>query len=657
MLLGLILSVVGLVVLSLAADQFVRGAARLAVVLRMAPIVVGAVVVGFGTSAPEMLVSTLAAANGRLDIGVGNIIGSNVANISLVLGAASFVAVVPVSSSVVRRDAAVSVAAVTLFALLVQGDVSRLEGLVLVAALMAWFVLVLTGARTGGSASDMEDLSELVGEHRPALGVETLRTVVSLALVAGSAYILVEGAERVAEALNLSGGFVGYTMVAVGTSAPELVTAVAAARQRETELLVGNLLGSNVFNSLAVGGAIGLGGAGARRRRHPADPRIVDDGGDLRGELGGDGHRPQGQPHRRRCVAGSVGGEHRSAGRVTVTRPGSLLCALVCVGAPNRWLRAGSRVDLYIGTSFLYNGAGFHLRLTAGSLNVGTRFLYNSACSLYHGTGSLYDCAASPHNGSDRAASGGVGASRSRATAKGWPGGPSRSSSGFPHDPGGLHPGPRSSRRGTMYESTGLWGRSSLRAVTPATGEVTAQVNLLNEYFGEGLTVAGDEIVQLTWQSGTALVYDRATLERLGEHRYEGEGWGLCEMDGELIMSDGSDRLARRDPQTFELLGTVTVTAAGYGGQLDYLNELECVQGLVIANVWQTDRLLVIDPDTGRVVGVIDAGPLVDDVAQASAGSQIDVLNGVAVDEETATLWMTGKLWPRLYRVRVVEVP
>ena len=260
MLVGLVLSVVGLVVLSLAADQFVRGAARLAVVLRMAPIVVGAVVVGFGTSAPEMLVSTVAAANGRLDIGVGNIVGSNVANISLVLGAASFVAVVPVSSSVVRRDAAVSVAAVALFALLVQGDVSRLEGLVLVAALVAWFVLVLRGSRIGDA--DMEDLSEIVGEHPPALGVETVRTIVSLALVAGSAYVLVEGAERVAEALNLSGGFVGYTMVAVGTSAPELVTAVAAARQRETELLVGNLLGSNVFNSLAVGGAIGLVGPG-----------------------------------------------------------------------------------------------------------------------------------------------------------------------------------------------------------------------------------------------------------------------------------------------------------------------------------------------------------------------------------------------------------
>lgn len=262
MLVGLVYSIVGLVVLSLAAEQFVRGAARLAVVLRMAPIVVGAVVVGFGTSAPEMLVSGVAAANGRLDIGVGNIIGSNVANISLVLGAASFVAVVPVSRSVMRRDAAVSVAAVAIFALLVQGELNRVEGVLLLAALGAWFVLVLRGARTTERAADMDDLSELVGEDPPALGIETLRTVLSLALVAGSAYILVEGAERVAGALDLSGGFVGYTMVAVGTSAPELVTAVAAARQRQTELLVGNLLGSNVFNSLAVGGVISLVGPG-----------------------------------------------------------------------------------------------------------------------------------------------------------------------------------------------------------------------------------------------------------------------------------------------------------------------------------------------------------------------------------------------------------
>lgn len=210
---------------------------------------------------------------------------------------------------------------------------------------------------------------------------------------------------------------------------------------------------------------------------------------------------------------------------------------------------------------------------------------------------------------------------------------------------------------GTMYESTGLWGQSSLRTVHPTTGGAIAQVALSDDYFGEGLTVVGDEIIQLTWQSGTALVYDRFTLEEVGEHRYEGEGWGLCLSEDVLIMSNGSDRLARRDPHTFELLDTVTVTASGYDGRLDYLNELECVEGMVIANVWQTEQLLVIDPESGRVVAAIDARALVDDVRQNSAASDIDVLNGVAFDENTGTLWMTGKLWPRLYRIRIVEVP
>lgn len=226
----------------------------------------------------------------------------------------------------------------------------------------------------------------------------------------------------------------------------------------------------------------------------------------------------------------------------------------------------------------------------------------------------------------------------------------------IPHDPGAFTQGLEVAG-GILYESTGLWGESSLRAVNPATGEVTARVDLPEEFFGEGLTVLGDEIVQLTWQAGTAFVYDRRTFQPTGEHRYEGEGWGLCGSEDVLIMSDGSDRLTRRDAETFELLGAVTVTAPGYDGRLDYLNELECVDGLVIANVWQTDVLLVIDPGTGRVVAVIDAGVLVDNVSQVATAGQIDVLNGVAVDENDATLLMTGKLWPRLFRVRVVEVP
>lgn len=225
-----------------------------------------------------------------------------------------------------------------------------------------------------------------------------------------------------------------------------------------------------------------------------------------------------------------------------------------------------------------------------------------------------------------------------------------------PHDPDAFTQGLEVAD-GIMYESTGLRGRSSLRTVDTAAGEVTAQVALADEFFGEGLTVVGDEILQLTWQSGTAFVYDRATLEQLGEHSYEGEGWGLCAAGNVLIMSDGSDRLAFRDPQTFELLGWIPVTAPNYDGRLDHLNELECVEGLVIANVWQTNHLLVIHPGTHRVLATIDAQPLVDDVLLHPHPSDIDVLNGVAADEKTATLWMTGKLWPRMYRVRLVEVP
>ena len=225
-----------------------------------------------------------------------------------------------------------------------------------------------------------------------------------------------------------------------------------------------------------------------------------------------------------------------------------------------------------------------------------------------------------------------------------------------PHDPDAFTQGLEIAGN-TMYESTGLWGQSSLRTVHPTTGEVIALVALSDDHFGEGLTVVGEEIIQLTWQSGTAIVYDRGTLQTVRQHGYGGEGWGLCAMDDVLIMSDGSDRLARRDPQTFDLLGTVTVTASDYDGRLDYLNELECVEGMVIANVWQTEQLLVIDPESGRVVAAIDARPLVDDVRQNSSASDIDVLNGVALDESSGTLWMTGKLWPRLYRVRIVEVP
>ena len=221
-----------------------------------------------------------------------------------------------------------------------------------------------------------------------------------------------------------------------------------------------------------------------------------------------------------------------------------------------------------------------------------------------------------------------------------------------PHDPAAFTQGLEMAG-GALYESTGLYGRSSLRLVDPATGAVTAETAVADDLFAEGLTVVGDRIVQLTWKAGRALVYDRATLGLVGEFAYEGEGWGLCRSDGELVMSDGSDRLTRRDPESFELIGTVAVASASVA--VDRLNELECLDGLVIANVWQTPDLLVIDLADGRVAAVIDGRPLIDDVIAAAADpGAIDVLNGVAALGD-GTFLMTGKLWPLMYRVRVVE--
>ena len=220
-----------------------------------------------------------------------------------------------------------------------------------------------------------------------------------------------------------------------------------------------------------------------------------------------------------------------------------------------------------------------------------------------------------------------------------------------PHDPAAFTQGLEMAD-GVLYESTGLYGLSSLRQVDPATGSVTAETAVDEDLFGEGLTVVDDRIVQLTWKAGRALVYDRTTLELVGEFGYEGEGWGLCQSGGELIMSDGSDRLARRDPESFDLIGAVTVASPGLA--VDRLNELECVNGQVIANVWLTSELLVIDLANGQVKAVIDARPLVDDAAAAAGPNAIDVLNGVATLGD-GTFLMTGKLWPHMYRVRLVE--
>ena len=253
---------VGLVLLAKAADQFVLGAARIALVLRISAVVVGAVVVGFGTSAPEMLVSGVAAWQGDAEVGIGNIVGSNVANLTLVLGAAVLIIPIGVSGSVLRKETPLMVASVLLFGWFVQGGITPVEAAILLLALLvALAILIKTGSATPDPELEREVAEFASRAHMPRLRTEVLRTLAGLAGTVVGAQLLVTGAVEIADEWGLSGGFVGFTLVAIGTSVPELVTAVAAARAGEPDLIIGNLLGSNLFNSLAVGAVLVLAGS------------------------------------------------------------------------------------------------------------------------------------------------------------------------------------------------------------------------------------------------------------------------------------------------------------------------------------------------------------------------------------------------------------
>lgn len=207
---------------------------------------------------------------------------------------------------------------------------------------------------------------------------------------------------------------------------------------------------------------------------------------------------------------------------------------------------------------------------------------------------------------------------------------------------------------GVLYEGTGRVGESVLRATElrpgPAPGRTLAQAELPEPLFGEGITVAGDRVWQLTWKSGIAIERDRDTLAERRRMRYDGEGWGLCHDGSRLVSSDGSDRLTFRDPATFAPTGSVRVRRDGQ--PVTELNELECVGGAVWANVWQTDRIVRIDPGSGAVTGVVDAVGLLEPSQRAGAG----VLNGIAAVPGTDQFLVTGKNWPSLFRVRFVPV-
>ena len=215
----------------------------------------------------------------------------------------------------------------------------------------------------------------------------------------------------------------------------------------------------------------------------------------------------------------------------------------------------------------------------------------------------------------------------------------------FPHDPEAFTQG-LIYRDGFLYESTGLNGKSSLRKVELETGRVVQRRDVEQKYFAEGLSDWDGRLLQLTWQTNVGFVYDLATFAPQQTFTYSGEGWGLTHDDTRLIMSDGTSRLRFLDPVTFSETGGVDVTDGGR--PVDKLNELELVNGEIYANVWQTERIAIIAPDSGRVTAWLDLAGL-----RPPAGPNDDVMNGIAYDAAGDRLFVTGKLWPQLYQIRV----
>lgn len=257
MITALLFLLAGLVLLAVAADQFVVGAGRLSRILGVPPVVVGVVIVGFGTSLPELLVSGIGAASGEADAAFGNAMGSNIANLTLILGVGALIRPLAVSSRILKREIPLSMIAMALAGAGALLGGPRVAGVALLLAGVGFIVATLRASADPGAGQDplgpeTDELLDTDGHTTPA---EAVRTVLGLAGTIAGAQLLLSGALTLAEMAGLSGGAVGATIVAVGTSLPELVTVVQAARRNESDLVLGNLWGSNLFNSLVVTGA------------------------------------------------------------------------------------------------------------------------------------------------------------------------------------------------------------------------------------------------------------------------------------------------------------------------------------------------------------------------------------------------------------------
>jgi glutaminyl-peptide cyclotransferase len=218
----------------------------------------------------------------------------------------------------------------------------------------------------------------------------------------------------------------------------------------------------------------------------------------------------------------------------------------------------------------------------------------------------------------------------------------------YPHDRTAFTQG-LEYRAGVLYESTGLHGRSSLRKVKLETGEVLQRTELSPDYFAEGITILNAKIVQLTYKTEVGFVYDQPTFKVVRQFKYPGEGWGLTNDGTRLYMSDGSEQIRFWDPNTLQ--ETQRLTVRDGGTVVKWLNELEFIRGEIYANIWMTNKIARISPKDGHVTGWIDLTGLLTPAEEASG---VDVLNGIAYDPMGDRLFVTGKLWPKLFEIKLV---
>lgn len=219
----------------------------------------------------------------------------------------------------------------------------------------------------------------------------------------------------------------------------------------------------------------------------------------------------------------------------------------------------------------------------------------------------------------------------------------------YPHDRNAFTEG-LVFKDGVLYEGTGLHGYSTLRRVKLETGEILQIRELPPQFFGEGVTIYGNKLIQLTWQSHTGFVYDKYSFKLLQEFNYPDEGWGITHDGKHLIMSDGTETLHFLDPETFEEVSQIEVSVNDI--PITGINELEYIQGEIYANIWQTERIARIAPLTGQVIGWIDLKGI---LSPDDHSETVDVLNGIAYDVKNDRLFVTGKYWPKLFEIELTS--